>query len=189
MQSLHQSQSIPIMGIREIFFPAPRAVTLPPAECLGITLRHENDYFIGKSEEDLVEMKRTKNLPEWVLPRFPLTARHVKEHLKNDEVLRNKKNWPGYIAVPRGFQLNSDSALQQGQSSPSQTQRQKPAPFTGTTTLPTTSPAQRATLPRMEEPTWSPRREGKEKQSVSIEEDDARSGVRKRRTNPTKGMW
>ena len=78
------------MGIREIFFPAPRAVILP-AECLGITLRNENDYFIGKSDEDLEEMKRTKNLPEWVLPRFPLTDQYVKEHLKKNEILRNRK--------------------------------------------------------------------------------------------------
>ena len=89
MQSLHQSQSIPITGIREIFFPAPRAVTLA-AECLGITLRHENNYVIGKTDEDIEEMRRTQNLPEWVLPRFPLTDQHVKDHLKN-EVLRNKK--------------------------------------------------------------------------------------------------
>ena len=78
------------MGIREIFFPAPRAVILP-AECLAITLRLENDYFIGKSDEDLEEMKRTKNLPEWVLPRFPLTDQHVKEHLKKNEILRNRE--------------------------------------------------------------------------------------------------
>ena len=57
----------------------------------GHHLGHENEYFFGKSDEDLEEMKRTKNLLEWVLPRFPLTDQHVKEHPKKDEVLKNKK--------------------------------------------------------------------------------------------------